>query len=176
MTAHAISGDSGRCVSAGMDTYLAKPLSKELLLRTVEAMIKEDDPAGSRRTSAASPFDRATLLKNLDGDMELLARVTALFKDNTPAYLAQMRQAIDQQDGAALQKSAHTLLSSLELFGAYRARDLARILQTTGRSKNFEEAESILIELEQETERICLALATCCATEMRVVQESAQPS
>jgi signal transduction histidine kinase/CheY-like chemotaxis protein/HPt (histidine-containing phosphotransfer) domain-containing protein len=173
MTAHAMSGDSARCLSAGMDTYLAKPLSKELLLRTIEAMIKqENDPAGARRPGA-SPFDRATLLKNLDGNIELLARVTALFKDNAPAYLAQMRQAIDQQDGAVLQRSAHTLLSSFELFGAYRARDLARSLQTAGRSKDFEEADSLLIELEQETERICVALATCFEAERAVVHESA---
>jgi CheY-like chemotaxis protein len=175
MTAHAMSGDSARCLAAGMDTYLAKPLSKEILLRTVEAMSREDARVGSGRASAASPCDRATLLKNLDGDVELLGRVTALFKDNTPAHLAQMRQAIDQQDGVVLQKSAHTLLSSLEVFGAYRARDLARILQTNGRLKNFEEADSLLIELEQEAERIYLFLATCCAADMRIVQESAQP-
>jgi HPt (histidine-containing phosphotransfer) domain-containing protein len=90
----------------------------------------------------------------------LLDRVTTLFQENTPAYLAQMRQAIAQRDGLALEKSAHTLLSSLAIFGAGRARDIAKTLQVTGQSENFEEAGKRLMELKHETDRIYAALAT----------------
>ena len=161
MTAYAMSGDSARCLGAGMDTYLSKPLSKELLLKTIEAMVEGDDSAITSATRISPPFSRAILLKNVDADMELLDRVTVLFKENAPVYLAQMRQAIAQRDGVALQNLAHTLLSSLELFGAYRAKDLARNLQAIGGSENFEEAGKLLVELEDEAQRICVALASC---------------
>jgi HPt (histidine-containing phosphotransfer) domain-containing protein len=98
------------------------------------------------------------LLDNLGGDTELLDRVTTLFKENTPAYLAQMGQAIAQRDALALEKLAHTLLSSLGIFGAYRASDIARTLQVAGQLENFDEAGKCFIELKNETERIYAAL------------------
>jgi HPt (histidine-containing phosphotransfer) domain-containing protein len=98
------------------------------------------------------------LLENLGGNTKLLHRVTSLFKDNTPVYLAQMKQAIGRRDGLALEKSAHTILSSLVIFGAARARDLARTLQLNGQFENFDEAEKRFLELENETDRILAAL------------------
>jgi signal transduction histidine kinase/DNA-binding response OmpR family regulator len=157
MTAFAMSGDSARCLSAGMDTYLSKPFAKEVLLKTIDAMVGQNESAIASTTDVAPRFSPVLLLKNLDGDGELFDRVTMLFKDNAPALLHEMHQAITRRDGTSLQQSAHTLLSSLELFGAYRARDLARALHTIGRSENFEKAEELWIELEKETEWICLS-------------------
>ena len=160
MTAHAMSGDSERCLLAGMDAYLSKPLTNELLLETIESIVKDGHALMAPATITNPPFSRAILLDNLDGDTELLDRVTTLFKENTPAYLAQMRQAIAQRDGLALEKSAHTLLSSLGVFGAHRARDIAKTLQVTGQLENFDEAGKRFIELKNETDRIYAALAS----------------
>jgi len=160
MTAHAMSGDSERCLRAGMDAYLSKPLTNDLLLDTIESVVKTGYALMAPATTTSHPFSRASLLDNLDGDMELLHRVTTLFKESTPAYLAQMRQAIAQRDGVALEKSAHTLLSSLRIFGAHRARNIARSLQTTGQLEHFDEARKRFIELENETDRIYAALTS----------------
>jgi signal transduction histidine kinase/DNA-binding response OmpR family regulator len=160
MTAYAMSGDSERCLLAGMDAYLSKPLTKELFLKTVESIVGDGHAAIAPASITGPPFSRTILLDNLDGDTELLDRVATLFKENTPAYLAQMRQAIAQRDGLALEKSAHTLLSSLGTFGAHRARDIARTLQVTGQLENFDEAAKRFIELKNETDRICAALAS----------------
>ena len=86
--------------------------------------------------------------------------MATLFKKHTPAYLDQMREAIAQRDGLALEKSAHTLLSSLGIFGANRARDIARTLQVTGQMENFDEAGQRFLELQIETDRIYAALAS----------------
>lgn len=160
MTAHAMSGDSERCLLAGMDAYLSKPLTRELLFETIESLVNDGHAVISSATITCPPFSRAILLDNLDGDTELLDRVTTLFKEHTPAYLDQMREAIAQRDGLALEKSAHTLLSSLGVFGANRARDIARTLQVIGQLENFDEAGQRFIELKNETERIYAALAS----------------
>jgi PAS domain S-box-containing protein len=159
MTAYAMSGDSERCLLAGMDAYLSKPLTKELLLTTIESVVKEGGSAVAPVSIASPTFSRAILLDNLDGDTALLDRVTTLFKQNTPTYLDQMRHAITQRDGLALEKSAHTLLSSLGIFGAHRASDITRTLQVTGQLQNFEEAGERFTELENETDRIYAAMA-----------------
>ena len=160
MTAHAMSGDSERCLLAGMDAYLSKPLINELLLKTIESIVKDGHAARVPATITSPPFSRAILLDKLDGDTELLNRVTSLFMENAPAYLAQMGQAIAQRNGVALAKSAHTLLSSLGIFGAYRARDIVRTLQVTGEMENFDEAKEHFMELKNETDRIYAAMAS----------------
>jgi HPt (histidine-containing phosphotransfer) domain-containing protein len=143
-----------------MDAYLSKPLTKELLLKTIKSVVKEGGAAAAPESIASPTFSRATLLDNLDGDTALLDRVTTLFKQNTPTYLDQMRHAITQRDGLALEKSAHTLLSSLGIFGAHRASDITRTLQVTGQLQNFEEAGERFTELENETNRIYAAMAS----------------
>jgi CheY-like chemotaxis protein len=160
MTAYAMSGDSERCLLAGMDAYLSKPLTKGLLLKTIESVIKDDHSEVALESIASPTFSRAVLLDNLDGDTALLDRVTTLFKQNTPAYLDQMRHSIAQRDGLALEKSAHTLLSSLGIFGAHRARDITQTLQVTGQLQNFEEAGERFTELENETDRIYAAMGS----------------
>jgi HPt (histidine-containing phosphotransfer) domain-containing protein len=69
-----------------------------------------------------------------------------------------MKQAIARRDAVELEKSAHTLLSSLVIFGAPRARDLTRTLQLTGQFENFDEAETRFLELKNETDQIFAAL------------------
>jgi CheY-like chemotaxis protein/HPt (histidine-containing phosphotransfer) domain-containing protein len=160
MTAYAMSGDSERCLLAGMDAYLSKPLTKDLLLATIESVLKDGGTVVASASIISPTFSRAILLDNLDGDTALLDRVTTLFKQNTPAYLDQMRHAITQRDGRALEKSAHALLSSLGIFGAHRARDIAMNLQVTGQLQNFEQAEESFTELENETDRIYAAMAS----------------
>jgi signal transduction histidine kinase/DNA-binding response OmpR family regulator len=160
MTAYAMSGDSERCLLAGMDAYLSKPLTKELLLSTIESVVKDGGSTVAPASIAFPAFSRATWLDNLDGDTALLERVTTLFKENTPTYMDQMRHAITQRDGLALERSAHTLLGSLGIFGAHRARNIAATLQVTGQLHNFEEAGKRLTELENETDRIYAAIAS----------------
>lgn len=158
MTAYAMSGDAERCLVAGMDAYLSKPLTKERLLTTIAAVLGESDPKGGRAALTTPLTDRGTLLDNLDGDTVLLDQLTTLFKQNTPTYLAQMRRAIKERDGLALEKLAHTLVSSLGIFRAYRATDITMTLQAAGKSQDFEEAGRHLTELENETSRIYAAI------------------
>jgi CheY-like chemotaxis protein/HPt (histidine-containing phosphotransfer) domain-containing protein len=158
MTAYAMSGDSERCLRAGMDAYLSKPLAQELLMETVESIVEYGNAAIARARVTSAPFTPAMLLENLGGNTKLFHRVVGLFRENTPVYLAQMKQAIARRDAVELEKSAHTLLSSLVIFGAPRARDLTRTLQLTGQFENFDEAETRFLELKNETDQIFAAL------------------
>ena len=76
MTAHAMAGDRERCLSAGMDGYLSKPIEPQKLFAAVE------------QQPAACPFDAAELLARLCGDTGLMADVIAAFLEDCPARLA----------------------------------------------------------------------------------------
>ena len=161
MTAHAMAGDRERCLAAGMNSYVSKPLTKESLLAAIDSVMTA--PAVARRTAAPSFAvdlpSRADLLEQFEGDEALLDRLGKLFIENTPQVLAAMQAAVDRADGKALEDSAHGLLSSLGVFRARSATQLALQLEEAGRRGEFAEVSEKLSRLQDETDRLFTALA-----------------
>jgi DNA-binding NarL/FixJ family response regulator len=102
MTAHAMKGDRERCLGAGMDEYLTKPLDSRLLYTLVEQCAGA--PAGTE--SAAPPAVSQRVLARVGGDHQLLAEISRLFVDDVPNHLARIRAAIDARDGDGLRRAA----------------------------------------------------------------------
>jgi PAS domain S-box-containing protein len=181
MTAHAMTGDRERCLAAGMDDYLSKPLEKAWLLALLDRVSAGRNSAGAAappsvpnghrqpealRTSApkssarALPvFSREKLLDELDGDEALMLRMFALFHENTPRLLDDIRGSIARRDGTDLARSAHALLSSLGAFGANKAHRLTQQLETQAHEENYEHTDRTFAALERETAAIHAALA-----------------
>jgi two-component system, sensor histidine kinase and response regulator len=156
MTAHAMAGDRERCLAAGMDDYVSKPLRKEDLLRALEAVsVAERDD----RTEMMPHYNREQLLTQCDGDEDLMAELVSIFRDNTPEIVREIGEAVEKHDALALATQAHKLLSSLGTFGAGRAQTLALRLQKQGGENDFRGAKERFTELERETDKIYAALA-----------------
>jgi PAS domain S-box-containing protein len=156
MTAHAMAGDRERCLAAGMDDYVSKPLRKEDLLRALGgARAGEHDDW----TETTPLYNREQLLSQCDGDKELMAQLVSIFHDNTPLILRAVGEAVEKGDAPALATQAHKLLSSLGVFGAGRARTLALRLEKHGQQNDFGGAMERFTELERETDKIYAALA-----------------
>jgi response regulator RpfG family c-di-GMP phosphodiesterase len=155
MTAHSMAGDRERCLAAGMDDYVSKPLRKEDLFRALEgARAAEHD----ERTEAAPHYNREQLLSQCDGDEELMTELVSIFHHNTPQIVRALGEAVDKSDAPALATQAHKLLSSLGVFGAGRARTLALRLEKHGQDNDFGGAKERVTELERETDKIYAAL------------------
>jgi CheY-like chemotaxis protein len=174
MTAHAMAGDRERCLRAGMDHYLSKPLQKEELLKLIATISKSVPPLlcaakgnGSKskhddRNAAASAlpiFSREKLLDQLDGDEALMRRMIALFHENTPRLLDDIRGSVARRGASDLARSAHALLSSLGAFGANEAGDLTRQLETQAHHQDYEHTDRTFAALERETAEIHTALS-----------------
>ena len=155
MTAHAMAGDRERCLAAGMDDYLSKPLQKSELLALLGRLTGPAAPAP--RTLPI--FSRARLLEQLDGDEALLLRLIALFHENTPRLLADIRGSIARRGSGDLARSAHALLGSFGAFGANDARRLTQQLEAQAHAENYEHSDRIFAALERETAEIHEALA-----------------
>jgi len=151
MTAHAMKGDRERCLAAGMDDYLSKPVKREELLDAIERHSYESPVPEKERLARKPPaLDRAAVLARLDGDEELLAELAGLFIQESPKLLAAIQQAIERADPKGLERAAHALKGSVGNFAVPTAVKAAQTLENMGHEGNLAAADAAYAVLQQE--------------------------
>jgi CheY-like chemotaxis protein/HPt (histidine-containing phosphotransfer) domain-containing protein/anti-sigma regulatory factor (Ser/Thr protein kinase) len=150
MTANALPGDRQRCVDAGMDDYMAKPI----LPAAVQALIERWGPR--RDLAAGSPLDRSVVndsvvreLADLDGPGSPLLR--GLVKDylnETPGKVSTIKQQFQQGDAAALGRSAHQLAGTSASLGASAVAEVCRRIEQQVAAGELQSMHALIDELE----------------------------
>jgi two-component system, sensor histidine kinase and response regulator len=137
MTAHAMKGDRERCLAAGMDGYVSKPIQTQELLGAISAAVAPAQPAPPARAASSADddalIDRDDALARVGGDLGLLKSLTEVFFDSYPAQLTQMREAVGRGDAPAVYRLAHTLVGAVGIFGAKPALEAVSRLEAMGR-------------------------------------------
>jgi HPt (histidine-containing phosphotransfer) domain-containing protein len=158
-------GDAERCLAAGMDAYLAKPLQPRALVAAIDGVLGSapagaaaaDRPSGA--PSRSGVLDLPRLLERVGGDRKALAELVRIFTEDAPKQVVRIRKAIRENDGAELRAAAHALKGAVSNFAAPPATEAALRLQKMGESGHLEGADGALLKVEKEIEALLASLA-----------------
>jgi len=158
MTAHAMKGDEERCLAAGMDAYLTKPIHTQELLAVLDGI-------GSRKAGPPVPLDMPSTksttdaidldatLERLDGDRNLFQELANVFREDCPRMVERMRRAIVMHDAKGLEGCAHTLKGSSANLGALAVSHAAAEIERLAGTGSVESTSVEFRVLQEELER-----------------------
>jgi CheY-like chemotaxis protein len=163
MTANAMEGDRERCLNAGMDDYISKPIKPEDLIAISKKWLNKDmappdeaepDLDLSTPAPASGLIDLRELLEVTDGDSAFLKDLLRQFLAEVPNRLTTLKTALEQSDAPTARREAHTIKSNAAAFGAGALREIAFRIERLATENNLAAAKELLSDLHQEWIRV----------------------
>ena len=174
MTAHAMKGDKERCLQAGMDDYLTKPVSSAQMEETMARVLgiaQRGAPAPEQPqvSQEHAGWDRATALRRVEGDEALLSELLQIFLEGTPVQLNSLQQALAAADFEVVERTAHTLKGELIYLGLTEIAERAKALEYQGREHNLQAVAELFPDFRVQLLATASAIREdrCCSPESK---------
>ena len=157
MTAHAMTGDREKCIDAGMDDYVSKPIKPKVLFSAINKVARKSQTKKEQKRpqhpQGATPFSPTTI--NLAGAMEtvlgsedLFREIAGMFIESASDYIARIKEGITGNDAGLLEREAHSLKGAVGNFGAKEVYEAAYCLEKLGKEGKMTTAPEALSNLE----------------------------
>jgi CheY-like chemotaxis protein/HPt (histidine-containing phosphotransfer) domain-containing protein len=169
LTARAMQRDRERCLAAGMNAYLSKPVSPQALLQVLEQCLGTGDGGAVRAAEAPAPsaesgreavaFDRADLESRLQGNHAPLTRVVETFLADVPRQIQTLNELLEKGDAPASERHAHSIEGAAANIGAGRMRRVALEMEKAAGAGDLGAVKRRMAELQSEFERVRDAMA-----------------
>ena len=159
MTAHALKGDRERCLEAGMDGYIAKPIhTKELFESIVKLSPERSGASCAEDRDGPEAVDMTETSRAACGNRETMKMLIVAELEEAPRLMTVIREAAARGDRAQLRSAVHTLKGSVRYFGAEQLFQCASHLEEMAPEATREEIEAAGLSLEKELDRMIGAL------------------
>ena len=152
MTAYAMQEDRDKCLQAGMDFYISKPIDTEELYCALARVMKKD--ANGPLTQALPAEDVKEMLQRVEGSIELLEELLQMFFQDFHQDRLVVKESLEKQDARALAAVMHGLKGELGNLGMHTAYQIACELENLAKENKFEAAASLARLLEDEIRRL----------------------
>jgi CheY-like chemotaxis protein/HPt (histidine-containing phosphotransfer) domain-containing protein len=158
MTAHALKGDRERCLEAGMDDYVSKPVTAEALREALEKYLAGDQPTRSPAPDAGpvetTPVEIDRIQEITDGDPEFEQELIESFLSDTRQRLAELESAVQQKSREEVKRHTHTIKGSSANAGARGLQEIARQMELVDAADTPGMALELLGDLKAEFDRV----------------------
>lgn len=152
LTAHAMKGDREKCLRAGMDEYVSKPVSSASLFAAIEKLAPEqiDAPIVEQSAPRSNKFPKTDFLEDFDQDWNLFAECVDIFVSEYPAMLKELEDKLSAGDADGMSRAAHALKGMLGNFRAESPVRKALLLEEMGRRNDLSESEPLYRSLSKD--------------------------
>ncbi|MBV5340177.1 MAG: response regulator, partial [Deltaproteobacteria bacterium] len=164
MTAYALQGDKNRCLDAGMDGYIAKPIKEDELRGAIDRLVfgkagrevlpeVAEQPTHMEKqteTKEVPVFDRSALLQRIGGDEALVGTFVTMFITSSDEHLAVLAKAAGERNAEQMRSRAHAIKGSAGNVGAVRLSVAAAALEKALRENPSVDPSELLARLEEE--------------------------
>jgi len=170
MTAHAMKGDRERCLNAGMNGYVTKPIRPAELIKALEECVtagrvttgptlqENNTRTPTENTSGASPdehlIDWSQAMYSVQGDIELLRAVVDAFLQECPVHVDQLRDAIQQGESKTVHRLAHTIKGTMATLAITDSDQAAIALERAGAANDLPQANQLFESLQQRLDKV----------------------
>jgi HPt (histidine-containing phosphotransfer) domain-containing protein len=151
MTAHAVKGYSKKCLDAGMDGFISKPLRRKQFLAMVDKWARGID---NHQSNPQPPMNFEKAVEEFMGKEDVVTKIVTAFLDKVKDQIGTIRQAITQGNAEAVREEAHSIKGGAANLTAYSLSGVALELEDIGRSGDLGQAPDALDRLEEEFHRL----------------------
>jgi len=160
LTADVTTADLNKCTAVGMNDYISKPLDEKLLYNKIIELLKDPETDNQIPVKKPEYIDLASLKSRTKGNRELMMEMIALYIEQTPPLIEQMKRGVQDEDWGTVYSAAHKMIPSFSIMGMHQDfEEIARKIQEySGTQKHTEKVKILVMKLEEVCSKACKEL------------------